>query len=227
MNDGLFESDAGWQSIPLCRWYCLVRFETLSVQMAKDGVASFGTVLWAFGFLSGTEYEVLGAWPVRESTATRWTEVFADLQLRGVEHIGSVVGVEPTMGAAALPREDSGAGSIGAAHPSACLRVDVSRRWHAADPRCRTPMRESLRQQIVPASESAALRLQSGASKAIARHGAFRHLDEGCSFVIGELRRAERRLVALRTDGRASVDSGSRHHTQRRSATPPIRIGLS
>jgi hypothetical protein len=227
MDDGPFESDAAWQSIPLCRRYCLVRFETLSVQTSKDGVASSGTVLWAIGFLSGTEHEVLGAWPVSESTTTRWGEVFADLQLRGVEWIGSVVGVEPTMGAAALPREDSRAVSLGTAQPAACLRAEVSRRWGAADPRCRTPMRESLRQQIVPASESAAQRMQSRASKAIARHGAFSNLEEACSFVSGDLRRAERRLVAFRTDVRAPVDSRSQHHVQRRSAAPPSRIGLS
>jgi hypothetical protein len=207
MDDGLIESDAAWQSVPLCRRYCLVRFETLHVQTAKGGVASFGTVLWAFGFPSGAEYEVLGAWPVRESTATRWKEVFADLQLRGVERIGAVVGVEPTTCAAAVLPEDSRAVSIETTQPLACLRADVSRRWRAADLRCRTPVRESLRQQIVPASESAAQRLSSRASKAIGRHGAFSSLDEACSFVIGELRRAERRHVAFRTDVRTPVDS--------------------
>jgi hypothetical protein len=226
MDDGLFESDAAWQSVPLCRRYCLVRFEALSVQRAKD-VASFGTVLWAFGFPSGAEYEVLGAWPVREPTATWWTDVFADLQLRGVERIGSVVGVEPPMGAAALLRGDSRAVSLGTAQPSACLRADASRRWRAADPPYHTPLRESLRQRIVPASESAAQRLQSRASKAIARHGAFSNLEEACSFVIGELRRAERRIVAFRTDVRAPMDSRSQHHTERRSAATPSRISLS
>jgi len=215
MDDDLIEGIAAWRSIPLCRRYCLVRFETLGVQTAKDGVASSGTVLWAFGVLSDSEYEVLGAWPVQEPATTVWAEVFDDLQLRGVECIGSVVNSEPTMDAAALRRVYPSAVSLGAA-PAARLvsgtRPAISRRSGAAGPQCCPPVRMSWRQQVVLASEGAAQRLQSRVAFAIARHVPFSNLDAARSFVIGDLRRAERKLCPFRKVVRVPTDSRSRHH---------------
>lgn len=215
MDDDLLASNAAWRSIPLCCRYSLVRFETLPVQTVKDGVASSGTVLWAFGVLSDSEYEVLGAWPVPESAATGWAEVLDDLRLRGVERIGTVVSSEPAMEAAALRRVYPTAVSLGAppaARPAGRTRPAISRQSGAAGPQCRPPVRVSLRQQIVLASEGAAQRLQSRVALAVARHGPFSNLEAARSFVIGDLRRAERKLVPFPTGARAPVDPRSRHH---------------
>jgi hypothetical protein len=215
MDDDLLASNAAWRSIPLCCRYCLVRFETLPVQTVKDGVASSARVLWAFGVLSDGESEVLGAWPVQESATTGWAEVFDDLRLRGVGCIGSVASSEPTMDTAALRSAYPSAVSLGAppaARPVSPIRPAVSRRTGAAGPQCRPPVRMSLHQQIVLASEGAARRLQSRVTLAVARHGPFSNLEAARSFVIGDLRRAERKLVPFRPGVRALVDSRSRHH---------------
>ena len=215
MDDDLFASNAAWRSIPLCCRYRLVRFEAFAVQSEKDGVESSGTVLWAFGVLSDSQYEVLGAWPVPEPATTGWAEVFDDLQARGVECIGSVVGGEPSMDAAALQRAYPSAVSLGAppaARPVSRTRRAVSQRAGAAGSQLRAPVRVSLRQRIVQAGEGAVQRLQSRVSFAVARHGPFSNLEAARSFVIGDLRRAERKLVPFGAGVSAPVNSQSRHH---------------
>ncbi len=215
MDDDLSASNAAWRSIPLCRRYCLVRFEALPVQSEKDGVVSSGTVLWAFGVLSDSQCEVLGAWPVSEPATTGWAGVFDDLQLRGVERIGSVVSGEPSLDAAALRRAYPSAASLEAppaATPVSRARRAVSQRSGAAGPQFRPPVRGSLRQRIVQASDGAVQRLRSRVALTVARHGPFSNLEAARSFVIGDLRRAERKLVPIGAGVSAPVNSRSRHH---------------
>ncbi len=69
-----------------------------------------------------------------------------------------------------------------------------------------------MRQRIVYASEGAAKRLQYRVSLAVARHGPFNDLEAARSFVIGDLKRAERKIAPFRLDATAQVDSRSRHH---------------
>lgn len=215
MDDDLLASNAAWRSIPLCSRYCVVRFEALPVQSEKDGVVSPGTVLWAFGVLSDSQYEVLGAWPVQEPTTTGWAEVFDDLQLRGVECIETVVRGEPNMDPAALRRAYPDAVSLGAppaARPVSRTRCAVSQRSRATGPQFLPPVRVSLRQRILQACEGAVQRLRARVALEVARHGPFSNLEAARSFVIGDLKRAERKLVPFRTEVRAQVDSRSRHH---------------
>lgn len=213
MDDDLLASNAAWRSIPLCTEYCVVRFEALPVQSKKDDVASQGTVLWAFGVLSDSQHEVLGAWPVPEPAKTEWAEVFDDLQWRGVERIGSVVSGGPSLDAAALRKAYPSAVSLGA--PPAAKAVSrthraVSHRTDPPDQQFRPPVRVSMRQRIVCATEGAVKRLHSRVSSAVARYGAFSNLEAARSFVIGELRRAERKLAPFRLDASAPVNSRSR-----------------
>jgi len=214
MDDDLLASNAAWQSIPLCCQYWLVRFEAVPVQTAQDGVAPSGTVIWAFGVLSDSEYEVMGTWPVQAPATTRWAEVFDDLHLRGVECIGTVVSPDPRTVAAASRMAYPSAISLGAsavARFAARTRPAVSRRSGDAGRQRRPIVRESLRQQLVLESEEAAQRLQSRVALAVARHGPFSNLDAARSFVIANLKRAERNLVPFRTGVRAPADSRSRH----------------
>lgn len=215
MDDDLSASNAAWRSIPLCRRYCLVRFEALPVPSENDGVVSSGTVLWAFGVLSDSQYEVLGAWPVSEPASTRWAEVFDDLQLRGVERIGSVVSSEHSLDAAALRRAYPSAVSLGV--PPAAKAVSrtgrpLSQGSGAAGPQFRLPVRVPLRQRIVQASESAVKRLRSRVALTVARHGPFSNLEAARSFVLGDLRRAERKLVPFVAGVSVPVNSRSRRH---------------
>ena len=215
MDDDLSASNAAWRSIPLCRRYCLVRFEALPVQSEKDGVVSSGTVLWAFGVLSDGQYEVLGAWPVSEPATTGWAGVFDDLQSRGVERIGSVVSGETSLDAAALRRAYPSAASLEAspaATPVSRARPAVSQRSDAAGPQCRPPVRGSLPQRIVQASDCAVQRLQACVALTVARHGPFSNLEAARSFVIGDLRLAERKLVSVGAGVSAPMNSRSRHH---------------
>lgn len=215
MDDDLSASNPAWRFIPLCCRYCLVRFEALPVQSEKDGVAFSGTVLWAFGVLSDSQCEVLGAWPVQEPATTGWAEVFDDLRLRGVERIGSVVSGELSLDAEALRSAYPSAESLEvppAARAVSRTRRAVSQRSGAAGPQFRSPVRVSRRQRIVQASEGAVQRLQSRVALAVARHGPFSNLEAARSFVIGDLRRAERKLVPFGTGVSARVNSPSRHH---------------
>lgn len=215
MDDDLLASNAAWRSIPLCCRYRLVRFDSIPVQSERDGVPFSGTVLWAFGVLSDSQYEVVGAWPMPEPATTGWAEVFDDLQLRGVEHIGSVVSGEPNLDAAALRRAYPSAVFLGA--PPAARRVSltrraVSQRADDAGPQLHAPARVSLRQRMVQVSEGAVQRLQSRVVSAVARHGPFSNLEAACSFVIGDLWRAERKLVPFGAGVSAPMNSRSRRH---------------
>lgn len=215
MDDDLSESNAAWRSIPLCRRYRLVRFEALPVQSEKDGVVSSGTVLWALGVLPDSQYEVLGAWPVSEPAPRGWAGVFDDLQLRGVEHIGSVVSGEPGVDAAALRRAYPGAASLEAppaATPVSRARRAVSQRSGAAGPQFRPAVRGARRQRIVQASDGAVQRLRSRVALTVARHGPFSNLQAARSFVLGDLKRAERKLAPFGTGVSAPENSRSPRH---------------
>ena len=215
MDDDLLASNAAWRLIPLCRRYCLVRFEALPVQSVKDGVESSGTVLWAFGMLPDSQCEVLGAWPKSEPVTMGWEEVFDDLQLRGVERIGSVVSSELSLDAAALRRAYPRAVSL--VVPATARVVSrtgraLSQGSVAAGPQFCHSVRVSLRQRMVQASEGAVRRLRSRVRLTVARHGLFSNPEAACSFVIGDLKRAEQKLLPFGAGVSVPVNSRSRHH---------------
>lgn len=109
MTTKTIEQSIEWQSRPLCCRYLVVRFEALSIQVPKEGIARDLTTCWALGTLADGQREVLGVWLESLPGVIDSQKVFDDLKARGVERIRFVATTEPAVarvthrGATVLP----------------------------------------------------------------------------------------------------------------------------
>lgn len=208
MDDHLSGSNASWRSVPLCCRYSLVRFGHLPVQSEDVDDASFNSVMWALGVLSGGQYEVLGACPVPEPFTTEWASVFEDLRARGVERIDAVVGDELGIDTVALRKAYPSAAALGvlpAARSVSSSNTAPSRRVVAPGSRSITRGRVSRHQRLVRASDDLVCRLQARAALAMGRHGPFSTYEAALSFANDKLRQAERKFASLPLGSSAQV----------------------
>lgn len=79
---------------PLCCRYLLAIFENTSVKVGEGTTVCDEVLQWGIGVLCDGQQELLGVWRSQAGggSAPQW--VFGDLQLRGVEKIEYVTGVE-------------------------------------------------------------------------------------------------------------------------------------
>ncbi|MBT9494694.1 MAG: transposase [Paucibacter sp.] len=81
-----------WLSRPLCRRYIAGNFSKVFTPVRGSNGAQGRAVQWVVGCLRDGDCELLGAWIPTEKGPALWAEVFADLEIRGVESIKFVFG---------------------------------------------------------------------------------------------------------------------------------------
>lgn len=87
----------GWSTRPLCCRYLAVIFETQLVAVRRCEAVRDHEWRWAIGVVADGQCEVLGLWWYSIPAIFNWTEVFAELALRGVESIALVSGEESNL----------------------------------------------------------------------------------------------------------------------------------
>jgi hypothetical protein len=154
---------------PLCRGYSVVVAKAMSLKTLEPRTKC--VMYWGLGALPSGQFEVLGIWmPDPDISASRF--IRDDLRLRGVERIGSFLGLhsDAIQGTSRSP-------SVALEVPAECVPPPDKSRGHRR--------RRSLRKTCDVAAEIAR-RLD----RALALHGPFRHESDAASFL-------SRRMVRL------------------------------
>lgn len=86
-------------STPLCRKYLLAVFQDVHMKVGQEGEGVRSCAMrWGLGALSDGQLELLGAWHRGEAEESLSARVSKDLQLRGVEEVRFIAGLESSTG---------------------------------------------------------------------------------------------------------------------------------
>lgn len=75
------------ESLPLCRSYATAYFSQVEADVCAGTKSKAVVVVWALGWLTNGQLEIIGVWSARTSPIRRWNQVMTDLDRRGVEEI--------------------------------------------------------------------------------------------------------------------------------------------
>ena len=172
--------EGGQMPPPLCRVYSVVVANEMSLKTLEPRTKC--AVYWGLGALPSGQFEVLGIWmPDPDISASRF--IRDDLRLRGVERIGSLLGLhsDATQGTS---RTSSAELEV----PAACVPSAVKSRGHRRH--------RSLRKTCDVAAEIA-----RHLDRALALHGPFRHESDAASFLSRRMVSLDRRAQSFGSSG--------------------------
>jgi transposase-like protein len=90
------------RELPLCSTYLSVQIEALLVHVREPGSTQELSVHWGLGTLADGQLDILGVWLELGAGEMLWDTVFGDLQVRGVETMRFVSGIDPAVIGAGL-----------------------------------------------------------------------------------------------------------------------------
>ena len=216
------------QSLPLCRRYVWVRFDAVEMYVWEARRQQVLQVHWALGGLADGQCELLGAWQQDSLPSMNWQVVFDELEARGVERIRFVFLSKQSMPPAAYPGgatlasmaslpksgldapRDGMCGTIdgvgdmqdsSVSSPSvtelACAATDCLHVLTTTPAQSDTF--EPHLQRFMASADAAAVKLQTGLTRAVRRQRCFKDRRSAVSFAAQALQRLDRRLSNVPT----------------------------